>query len=605
MKTSVGLLLFMLTLSNVFAQQVEIYGTVTDSETGKALEKVKVKIKNSSTEVFTDAKGYYCLEARIGDFLEFFKEDYMPEREEVRSSGEINKVLFSINNQILIEADYEIREMSTGYRSMIKPVTWSPQSGGYDYNSMNRETYKEINSKGFQFVQTNPLSTLSINPDKAAYSNIRRMINLGQNIPKDAVKIEEMINYFNYDYPAPTGKHPFSINTEVADSPWNEGTKLVRIGLRGKDVNVESAPKSNLVFLIDVSGSMSPANRLPQLKESFKLLVDQLRPQDQVSIVVYASDTGIKLSPTHGSEKAAIKKAIDQLVASGSTSGYAGIQTAYKLAKESFIPGGNNRVILATDGDFNVGLSSERALEELIAKERESGVFLTVLGYGMGNYMDSKMETLAKAGNGNHYYIDNMQEARRVLGTEFFGTIYTIAKDVKIQVEFNPQYVQAHRLIGYENRMLEDRDFTDDKKDAGDLGSGHTLTAIYEVIPTGVKSPYLEHKPDLKYTHPQSQNISDEMMTVKLRYKETDSDKSKELEVSVKPDSKTIDKASADFKFAAAVAWFGLELRNSEYISKRNDTISIIRLAESGLANDSEGYRREFIRLVKIANNIN
>ncbi len=349
------------------------------------------------------------------------------------------------------------------------------------------ESYTKIHENKFKIAATTPLSTFSIDVDKAGYSNVRRMINNGQLIPANAVKIEEMVNYFDYNYPQPTDEHPFSINTEVVKTPWHKDTKLVKIGLQGKIYDNENLPAANLTFLIDVSGSMGNQNKLPLLKEAFKLLVNQLRPQDNVAIVVYAGAAGVVLKPTSGKHKTKIIEALDQLNSGGSTAGGQGIELAYKLAQENFNKKGNNRVILATDGDFNVGASSNDAMEKLIVKKRESGVFLSVLGFGYGNYKDDKLEILADKGNGNHAYIDTMQEARRIFETEFGGTLFTIAKDVKIQVEFNPNHVQAYRLIGYENRLLADEDFVNDTIDAGELGAGHTVTALYEVLPVALK----------------------------------------------------------------------------------------------------------------------
>ncbi len=464
-----------------------------------------------------------------------------------------------------------------------------------NYKIENNESYYEIVENSFEKVQTSPLSTFSIDVDKASYSNVRRMINNGQQIPADAVKVEEMVNYFEYDYKQPTGDHPFAIHTEYGKTPWNKETQLVKIGIKGKEIPQDAIPASNLVFLLDVSGSMNQANKLPLLKRAFKLLVNQLREKDKVSIVVYAGAAGMVLQPTSGVNKNEINQALDNLSAGGSTAGGAGIQLAYKIAQENYIKNGNNRVILATDGDFNVGMSSDKDMKTLIEEKRKSGVFLTCLGFGMHNYKDSKLETLADKGNGNHAYIDTMQEAQRVLGKEFGGTLYTIAKDVKIQVEFNPAEVQAYRLIGYENRLLADEDFVDDTKDAGELGSGHTVTALYEVIPVGVNSNYLKHIPDLKYTDPQiTKNYGDELLTVKFRYKKPQEDKSIEM-VHVLKTKENI--ASKDFKFAASVAWFGMKIRNSKYITNR-DINDIIALAEENRSKDNQGYRAEFIRLM-------
>lgn len=458
------------------------------------------------------------------------------------------------------------------------------------------ENYAQINENQFQNVGINPLSTFSIDVDKAAYSNIRRFINNGKEVPVDAVKIEEMINYFDYDYPQPTNEHPFSVNTEVAQTPWNLNTKLVRIGMQGKEYLNEELPESNLTFLIDVSGSMSSENKLPLLKSAFKLLVNQLREKDRVSIVVYAGAAGVVLEPTSGNNKEKIMSALNNLEAGGSTAGGEGIQLAYKLAEKHFKKNGNNRVILATDGDFNVGLSSDKDMEDLIVEKRESGVFLSVLGFGMGNYMDSKLEILADKGNGNHGYIDTMQEAQKLFGKEFGGTLFTIAKDVKLQVEFNPAKVKSYRLIGYENRLLADEDFIDDTKDAGELGSGHKVTALYEIIEVGVTSEYDKEIPELKYTNAtDNTRFSDELFTVKFRYKKPDSNKSIEL---VHVQNSNTQEMSKDFQFSAAVALFGQQLRKSAFINEASFN-DVIFLAENGRGEDKNGYRAEFIRLVK------
>ncbi|KUJ61532.1 hypothetical protein AR687_12695 [Flavobacteriaceae bacterium CRH] len=465
----------------------------------------------------------------------------------------------------------------------------------------NTESYAGLEENPFESPKKSPLSTFSIDVDNASYTNIRRFINEGQKVPKDAVRVEEMMNFFKYNYPQPEGQHPFSINTELSDSPWNKNSQLLKIGLQGKNIPMTNLPTSNLVFLIDVSGSMSEENKLPLLKESMKILVKELRPQDRVSIVVYAGSAGVVLEPTSGDDKEAIMDAFDNLSAGGSTAGGEGIELAYKLAEQNFIKEGNNRVIIATDGDFNVGASSDADMEKLIEDKRKSGVFLTVLGYGMGNYKDSKMEILADKGNGNYAYIDNIQEANRFLGKEFKGSMFAIAKDVKIQIEFNPKHVQAYRLIGYENRRLKDEDFKNDAVDAGELGSGHTVTALYEIIPTGVESDYVAS--DLKYTKVKTDetNYSDELATIKFRYKKPDGDRSIEM-VNVIPNNKiSLERSSSDFKFTTAVAWFGLKLRDSKFISN-NSSSDIRRLAKSGLSNDDEGYKAEFIRLVDAVN---
>lgn len=465
---------------------------------------------------------------------------------------------------------------------------------------VSHEDYDNFVENQFESPKSAPLSTFSIDVDNASYTNVRRFINNGQTVPKDAVRVEEMMNFFKYKYPQPQDQHPFSINTEYSDCPWNPKHQLLKIGLQGKNIPTENLPASNLVFLIDVSGSMSDANKLPLLKQSLKILVNELRKKDKVAIVVYAGAAGMVLPPTTGDEKQTIIDALEKLNAGGSTAGGAGIELAYKLAQENFIKGGNNRVILATDGDFNVGASSNTHMQTLIEEKRKSGVFLTCLGYGMGNYKDSKMETLADKGNGNYAYIDNIQEANRFLGKEFKGSMFAIAKDVKIQIEFNPKQVQAYRLIGYENRKLRPEDFTNDTIDAGELGSNHTVTALYEVIPAGVKSEFLNNQPDLKYTKvaTNENDYSDELATIKFRYKKPDGDKSIEMIKVIENKSIPLKSSTDDFKFSTAVAWFGLKLRDSNLVSNKSSE-DIKKLAKEGLSNDEEGYKAEFIRLVE------
>lgn len=465
--------------------------------------------------------------------------------------------------------------------------------------NQDNEAYDYWEENQFESVKNEPLSTFSIDVDKAAYSNIRRMINNGQKVDKNAVRIEEMINYFKYDYPQPKNNDPFSINTEYGANPWNPKHQLLKIGLQGMTLDESKLPASNLVFLIDVSGSMNSANKLPLLKSSFRILLDKLRPQDKVTVVTYAGSAGVVLQPTSAAKKEVILEAIDKLGASGSTAGAEGIETAYKLANENFIKGGNNRVILATDGDFNVGISDNNKLEDLIAEKRKSGIFLTCLGFGMGNYKDNRLEMLANKGNGNYAFIDNLQESNKFLGKEFAGSMYAIAKDVKIQIEFNPKYVQSYRLIGYENRKLRNEDFVNDKIDAGELGIGHTVTAIYEIIPTGIASDFSPKNIPLKYSQNSTQtNGSDELATVKFRYKKPDEDASKEIVHPIKKQNATNSQTSADFKFASAVSWFGLVLRQSNLISNKNLT-EITNLAKQGKGKDEEGYRAEFVRLVE------
>lgn len=467
----------------------------------------------------------------------------------------------------------------------------------------DNESYKGINENGFKTVESEPLSTFSVDVDAASYSNVRRFINNGQLPPADAVRIEEMINYFHYNLAGPTNNEPVAIHTELSTAPWNSNHRLLRIGLKAKTIANDKLPASNLVFLIDVSGSMYEPNKLPLVQSSLKMLVNQLRPQDRVAIVVYAGAAGVVLPATSGDKKTTINNAIDNLQAGGSTAGGAGIKLAYKIAMENFMKGGNNRVMLATDGDFNVGASSDDDMEKLIEKERESGISLSVLGFGMGNYKDSKMETLADKGNGNYAYIDNITEARKTLISEFGGTLFTIAKDVKLQVEFNPGKVQAYRLLGYENRALNKEDFNNDKKDAGDMGSGHTVTAFYEIVPAGVKDDYSGSVDPLKYQKPKPlayTSSSDEMLTIKFRYKQPTSSVSKMSHVEVYDKPVALNATSTDFRFAAAVAEFGMLLRDSQF-KQHSSYDQAIKMARAAKGDDSEGYRAEFIKLAESA----
>ncbi len=469
----------------------------------------------------------------------------------------------------------------------------APQASGQSFNT---EQYDRIVDNAFKLAMENPLSTFSIDVDRASYSNMRRFLNNNQLPPPDAVRIEELVNYFHYDYPQPRGIDPFAVTMEVSRCPWNTEHQLALIGLQGLEIETADLPPNNLVFLLDVSGSMNSPDKLPLLKSAMRLLVGQLRAEDRVSIVVYAGAAGLVLKPT--SDKDEILAAIDRLSAGGSTAGGAGIELAYRVARESFIEEGNNRVILATDGDFNVGVSSDGSLTRLIEKKRETGIFLSVLGFGTGNYKDSKMEKLADKGNGNYAYIDDILEAKKVLVTEMGGTLVTIAKDVKIQVEFNPAFVKAHRLVGYENRMLAKEDFADDTKDAGELGAGHTVTALYELIPA-TSDEAVPVAGALKY---QVTGLvkSDDLMTVKLRYKKPDGDTSKLIVQSVEAaDLQTVE-TSENLRFASAVAEFGLLLRGSEYKGDANYS-QVLRRARQAKGRDAEGYRAEFIRLVEKA----
>ena len=468
------------------------------------------------------------------------------------------------------------------------------------WRSPGFESYDMIDENGWLSTLDKPLSTFSVDVDAASYGNVRRFITEGQLPPADAVRIEELINYFDYDYPDPRGRHPFSITTEVAECPWNRANKLVHIGLQGTRVAVDELPPSNLVFLIDVSGSMTPPNKLPLLKSSFRMLVDQLREEDRVAIVVYAGAAGLVLPATCGSDRERILCAIDRLEAGGSTAGGAGIQLAYQIAQQNFLEGGNNRVILATDGDFNVGAASDGDMVRLIEEKRRSGVFLTVLGFGEGNLKDSKMEKIADAGNGHYAYIDTINEARKVMVSEMGATLLTIAKDVKLQVEFNPARVSSYRLVGYENRLLQDRDFDDDTKDAGEIGAGHSVTALYEITLTD--GEHRAGKP-LKYsdvTVRGDARRNSELLTVSFRYKRPAESESQLLSVVVKDRNARFGQASTDFRFSAAVAEFGMILRDSPERGAASME-DVIATARSARGEDVHGYRAEFVSLAEMA----
>lgn len=475
----------------------------------------------------------------------------------------------------------------------IKEVTRSDDDGAHEKD--NNEDYEPYIENAFTNTRKEPLSTFSVDVDNASYSIIRRFINNGQKVPKDAVRIEEMINYFKYNYEPPTGEHPVALHSEYNIAPWNKQHKILKIGLQGAEIPMDKLPASNLVFLIDVSGSMDEANKLPLLKSSFKMLVSKLKSDDVVSIVVYAGAAGVVLPPTKGNEKEKIIAALDALDAGGSTAGGEGIELAYKLAQDNFKPGGNNRVILATDGDFNVGASSNEDMQQLIEQKRKSNIFLTCLGYGMGDYKDSKLELLADKGNGNYAYIDNAKEANRFLVKAFGGTMFTIAKDVKIQVDFNPDYVASYRLIGYENRKLNAEDFANDEVDAGEIGSGHTVTALYEIIPIGVSSKFL---PDDKRNSAKKNKGNDELAVVKFRYKKPTGNKSIELVEKIPLTNAGRSDASTDFKFSTAVAWFGLKLRDSKLVADQ-EWQHIIDWGKEATSATEDEEKIEFLELLQ------
>lgn len=595
-----------------------VSGTITD-EKGSPVSFASVKVKGTTNGTSADSKGIYRITAPdANNVLIFSALGY--ETVEIRINGQtvVNAVMKAAvaTQQEVVVTGMATKKLDVGrgyYNSPSPTSSYRPVTNERYYfvdkdeeetDDYNREGYDKITENRFLKATDNPLSTFSIDVDAASYSNIRRFLNNSQLPPAGAVRIEEMVNYFKYNYPQPTNGDPFSVTTEISDAPWNKDHKLVLIGLQGKKIPTENLPPSNLVFLIDVSGSMQSPEKLPLVKASMKMLVDQMRQEDFISMVVYAGAAGLVLPPTSGAEKTKIKDAIDRLEAGGSTAGGDGIKLAYKVATENLNKKGNNRVILCTDGDFNVGESSDDAMERLVEKERQTGVFLTVLGFGMGNYQDAKMQKLADKGNGNHAYIDGISEAKKVLVSEFGGTLFTIAKDVKLQVEFNPAKVQGYRLIGYENRMLAKEDFNDDKKDAGEMGSGHTVTALYEIIPVGVQSDFLQKVDTLKYQSglkPMSKtNYSDELMTVKFRYKAPDGDVSKLIEHPVKDNAISIAATSENFRFAASVAEFGMLLRNSEYKSASTFD-NVLTLARKAKGTDEEGYRAEFVKMVENA----
>ncbi|WP_149243312.1 YfbK domain-containing protein [Dyadobacter sp. 32] len=574
-----------------------ITGTVTDTH-AQPLPGVLVTIKGTSTGTTTDAHGKYALAIpKSGRFLRFSYVGFKNTEVKISSDSIVNVRMHAdfhaLSETVLVGFGQQSSRTENMYISAQPSMPYISGTTG------NTENYNPINENGFQTASSTPVTTFSIDVDRAAYSNVRRFLNSGQMPPVDAVRIEEMINYFDYDYPQPKGTDPFSVTTEISESPWNAGLKLVHIGLQARKISTDNLPASNLVFLIDVSGSMSDQNKLPLLKQAFKLLVDQIRPQDKISIVVYAGAAGVVLSPTSGNNKIKIKEALDALQSGGSTAGGEGINLAYKLAQDNFMPKGNNRIILATDGDFNVGASSEGELQRLVEEKRKGGVFLSILGFGMSNYKDSHIETLADKGNGNYAYIDNIQEAQKVFIHEFGGTLFTLAKDVKLQIEFNPVHVQAYRLIGYENRAMKNEEFHEDKKDAGDMGSGHSVTAIYEIVPTGVTSPYLQKTDALKYQKTDALVDSHELLTLKVRFKKPDSEKSVLLDFPVKNVSQPLASTSDNFRFAASVAEFGLLLRQSEYKGNAQYNEAIKR-AKTAFGKDEEGYRSEFVRLVKL-----
>ncbi len=487
------------------------------------------------------------------------------------------------------------RQKAAPMRAQVQPGAYMDQAP-VDFNT---EEYDRIHENEFLAAKENPLSTFSIDVDTASYSNVRRFISYNQLPPKDSVRIEEMINYFTYEYPQPSGEHPFSVATEISESPWNKENRLIHIGIQGKSLNYGELKPGNLVFLVDSSGSMSSPNKLPLLKKSLRMMLDELGKQDRIAIVAYAGSAGLVLPSTPATEKETIINALESLNAGGSTAGGQGIELAYKVAKKNLIDGGNNRVILCTDGDFNVGVSSTGDLVRLIEEKRKDDIYLTICGFGMGNYKDGRMEQISNAGNGNYFYIDSIRESKKVFVTEMRANMFTIAKDVKIQIEFNPAKVKAYRLVGYENRMLKKEDFNNDKKDAGELGAGHTVTALYEIIPAG-SNQKVNGVDELKYQKSVATNASatSEIMTLKLRYKPAQSNTSSLITIPVQDRGTKLAQSSNNFRFSAAVAGYGMILRDSKF--KNSLTLNeVIAMARNSVGNDVDGYRREFITLVE------
>ena len=621
--TAIGILIgLMLILGIALAENAaSLEGVVSDSR-GVAVPGVEVIAENTATQVThrtkTDKKGHFVFQDLPVGIYDLWV--LMPGIQAVKESGVVLQsgktavvdFTLQVEKNVVFPAMPARTKLAEAKMSDKMMQTVAEEAEGYTKGGVRREfpyrprdewnteEYDRIYENRFLLALENPLSTFSIDVDTASYSNVRRFINSNQFPYKDAVRIEEMINYFSYDYPQPQKDHPFSITTEISTCPWNVSHRLIHIGLQGRTMESKNLPASNLVFLLDVSGSMGQPNKLPLLQKAFRLLVNELGPEDRVSIVVYAGAAGLVLPSTEANKKETIASAIERLSAGGSTAGGAGIKLAYKVAQENYIRDGNNRIILATDGDFNVGVSSTSELVRMIEDYRKKGIFLTILGFGMGNYKDGRMEQLADKGNGNYFYVDNLMEAKKVFVNDMRGTLFTIAKDVKLQLEFNPAKVKAYRLIGYENRMLRKEDFADDTKDAGELGAGHTVTALYEVIPYGSKEE-IPGTDELKY---QNNKISPkafknkEILTLKLRYKEPSAEKSQLIVHPLLDDSVVLARTSDNFKFSAAVAAFGMMLRDSEFKGDASYE-SVLELARDGKGEDRFGYRAEFIQLVE------
>ena len=608
MKQIILIILITCLVSTSWAAAVQVEGTLTQAVIPGEIYASSITLAELAGKLSIDSGITVAVAPEVAELtveIQFAPQQRLEKI--LRSLCEKYQLAFKYNNKqnavILFKAPYTAFDMAAPsimhksslpemYRSSVvqAPPVYYPSG------SWNTEEYKHFYDNRFQETMSSPVSTFSIDVDTASYSNIRRFINSGALPPADAVRTEEMINYFSYEYPQPVNDKPVTLTTEVMACPWQPAHQLVMIGLQGKRLEKQELPPGNLAFLIDVSGSMAEQNKLPLLKSAFKMLVKELRDQDRVSIVAYAGSAGVVLEPTPGSNKEKIMAAIDSLEAGGSTAGGEGIKLAYSIAKKNFLPSGNNRVILTTDGDFNVGVSSEGELVRLIEDQRNEGIFLSVIGVGAGNLKDSKMEALADKGNGNYAYIDTAQEAKKVMVGQMAGTLYTIAKAVKLQVEFNPAKVKQYRLLGYENRMLDKQDFNDDKKDAGDMGASHSVSALYEVVPVGADD--MPGSDPLRYQ--QTQIVpSEELFQVKMRYKEPAEERS-QLLVEHIMDRKGADIPSDNIRFAAAVAEYAMLLRNSEYKGQSSYN-QVIELAQRARGQDAEGYRSEFIRMVELS----
>ncbi|HEY9226123.1 MAG TPA: von Willebrand factor type A domain-containing protein, partial [Gemmatimonadaceae bacterium] len=589
--------------SPVATRPVVVRGLVTDVM-GNAIDAASVDVAGTTYHASTNSAGEYVLplQTEIADSVtvRVRRIGYEIAARRVALTGDTVRADFRLVQSMSMLQEVVVTSAAAQYGSAAGNgaiMLRGPSSS--DPLPRDRERYARIVDNAFLSAASEPLSTFSVDVDRASYANVRRFVNRRQLPPKDAVRIEELVNYFPYDYADPSSEHPIVVRSGVAAAPWNSSHRVVRIGLQTKRVAAERVPPSNLVFLLDVSGSMNAANKLPLVKQSINLLIDRLREEDRVALVVYAGAAGLVLPSTPGSDKEVIRAAVNRLEAGGSTAGGAGIRLAYEVAKQNFIKGGNNRVILATDGDFNVGISDDGGLTRLIESRREEGTYLTVLGFGYDNLNDQMMEQLADKGNGNYAYIDDLSEAKKVFGTELTSTIYTVAKDVKLQVEFNPSVVQAYRLIGYEDRKLANEDFNNDKKDAGDMGAGHSVTALYEIIPVGVKADVEIEGTKGKLRYQRVAEIPrnsrrDELMYVNVRYKQPDERKSRLLQQPVRNE---ITRADSDFSFALAVATYGMLLRESPY---RGDATMdrVLSLARDGLGRDEDGYRAGFLQLV-------